>query len=126
MTILTAFCEHLIEFLDDIIDVFPNDLDIKASRKIVHNLRKVNPRSLIINWKLYITDVYKNEIYKNNIDFFIHKDYNKDVSDTEDSKYILDVIERLRNPIKNLTEENKKKTIKYIVNLTKLSELYTS
>ena len=126
MSILKAFCQHFIEFLDDIIIVFPNDIDLKTSRKIIFNLKKVNPKALIVNWKYYITDVYKEQIYKNNIDFFINKNYKKDLIDNRESEYILQVIERLRNPIQNLSQENKQKTIKYIINLTKLSELYSS
>ena len=124
MSILKAFCNHLFEFLDDIISLFPNDYDLKTSRKVLYQLRKFNPKSLLVNWKYYVTNPYKEQIYNENIDFFLEKDYKKDIVDVEDGQYILDVIERLRNPLQELDKDNKQKATKYILNLTKLSELY--
>ena len=126
MSILKAFCTHLFEFIDDIIRIFPNDLDLKTSRKVLWNLKKVNPKALIVNWKYYVTDPYKTQIYMSNIDFFMNKDYKNDLRDNLEAEYILNVIERLRPLIRKLGESDQNKTTKYIINLTKLSELYSS
>ena len=37
---------------------------------------------------------------------------------------VLQAIEKLRQPIKNMGEDNKEKCLKYIQNLTQLSSLY--
>ena len=39
---------------------------------------------------------------------------------------ILEVIERIRNDVKKCGEDNKNKTMKYLQNLTKISDLYFS
>jgi len=44
--------------------------------------------------------------------------------DSPNSKKIIMGIDRLRNPVKEMNEENKKKSMVYIQNLTKLCTLY--
>jgi len=125
-TLLTAFNDHFIEFLDDIIRVFPEDADILTSKNSVLLIRKANPRLIIQIWKSYIVDKYKSVIEEGNIDFFINKDYSGDVANAENSTKIVEVIDRLRNPVKSMKPEEQEKTMKYIQNLTKLATLYFS
>ena len=125
-TILTAFNNHFIEFLDDIITVFPEDPDILASKNSLLLIRKANPRLIIQIWNNYIVGKYKAMIDAGNIEFFINKDYTDDLVHTDNSKKIVDVIDRLRSPIKSMTLEEQSKTMKYIQNLTKLSTIYAS
>jgi hypothetical protein len=58
------------------------------------------------------------------MDFFINKDYNQDFSETENNDRIMEAINRLRNPVNEMSKENQQKTMKYMQNLTKLSLLY--
>ena len=58
-----------------------------------------------------------------NIQFFIDKDYKNDVSESPYSDKITEAIDRLRKPVKNMDSVNQAKTVKYIQNLTKLSDL---
>lgn len=125
-TILTAFNDHFIEFLDDIITVFPEDSDILASKNSMLLIRKANPRLIIQIWNSYIVGKYKSMIDAGNIDFFINKDYTGDLIHADNSKKIVEVIDRLRNPIKSMLPEDQAKTMKYIQNLTKLSTIYGS
>jgi hypothetical protein len=64
---------------------------------------------------------YQKEIADGNINFFISKDYSSDLVKTDNSSQIMDVIDRLREPIKLMSEENQQKTMKYIQNLSKLA-----
>lgn len=125
-TILTAFNDHFIEFLDDIITVFPEDPDILASKNSMLLIRKANPRLIIQIWNSYVVGKYKSMIDAGNIDFFINKDYTDDLVHADNSKKIVEVIDRLRNPIKSMIPEDQAKTMKYIQNLTKLSTIYGS
>jgi hypothetical protein len=125
-TILTAFNDHFIEFLDDIITVFPEDPDILASKNSIMLIRKANPRLIIQIWNSYVVGKYKAMIDAGNIDFFINKDYTDDLVHADNSKKIVEVIDRLRNPIKSMVPEDQAKTMKYIQNLTKLSTIYGS
>ena len=46
--------------------------------------------------------------------FFIDKDYANDLTKTGNSDQIMQSIDRLREPVKNMNPENQKKTMKYI------------
>ena len=71
----------------------------------------------------FISDKYKREIAAGDIGFFINKDYSSDVSNSSSSDKIMESIDRLREPIKNMGPENQAKVMKYIQNLTKLSDM---
>jgi len=124
MSILKVFNEQLLEFVDDLLRLFPTDPDLKASRVAVRALKKVNPKALLTNWQYYVTNKYKKEILKGDIDFFINKDYDGDIEDVEDKGGATEAIERLRPALRKIGDENKEKATKYLQNLTKLSELY--
>lgn len=121
--ILTAFNDHFIEFVNDVHCVFPNDADILATKNALTTIRKMNPKMIVKIWNSFIVSKYKNEIEQGNIDFFINKDYSNDVSLTSNSDKIMESIDRLREPVKNMSLENQAKVMKYIQNLTKLAQL---
>jgi len=120
-SIPSIFNKHFGEFLDDIQNVFPDDIDIRKAKNAVNAIRKTNPKLLIRFWKKYVAEPYRSEIEQNNVDFFITKDYSQDLSKTDNSNNIMEIIDRLREPIKTMSPENQTKTMKYIQNLSKLS-----
>jgi hypothetical protein len=121
--ILTAFNDHFIEFVNDVHCVFPDDADILATKNALTTIRKLDPKMIVKIWNSFIVSKYKSEIEAGNIEFFINKDYSQDVSVSTNSDKIMESIDRLREPIKNMSEENQAKVMKYIQNLTKLSQL---
>ena len=121
--ILTAFNDHFIEFVNDVHCVFPDDADILATKNSLTTIRKLNPKMIVKIWNAFIVSKYKSEIEAGNIEFFINKDYSQDVSVSNNSDKIMESIDRLREPIKNMSVENQAKVMKYIQNLTKLSQL---
>ena len=121
--ILTAFNDHFLEFVNDIINVFPDDPDIITAKNAFIFARKSNPKLIVKIWKKYIVEKYKKEIEEGNIDFFINKDYSDDISASTYSDQISVSMDSLRNPIKNMDPIDQSKSMKYIQNLTKLSEL---
>lgn len=121
--ILTAFNDHFIEFINDVHLVFPEDADILSAKNALMAIRKANPKMIVKIWNAFIVGKYKSEIESGNLDFFIDKDYSQDVSNAANSDKIMESIDRLRAPIKNMTSENQAKVMKYIQNLTKLAEL---
>lgn len=125
-TVLTAFNDHFMEFVSDIQSVFPDDHDILASKNAFISIRKINPKLFIRVWSEYVVGKYRNEIEAGNIDYFINKDYSQDVMDSPNSKKIIMSIDRLRNPVKEMNKENKKKSMGYIQNLTKLCSIYAN
>jgi glutamyl/glutaminyl-tRNA synthetase len=123
LNILTAFNDHFIEFISDIQNVFPEDVDILSAKNSLLAIRKANPKMIVKIWNAFIVNKYKDEIEGGDISFFTNKDYSQDVANAHNSDKIMEAINRLREPIKQMTPENQKKTMKYIQNLTKLSAL---
>jgi hypothetical protein len=121
--ILTAFNDHFSDFLNDIQSVFPNDADILAAKNSLIMIRKANPKMIVKIWKSFIADKYRSEIESNDITFFLSKDYSSDVSTAKNSDKIMESIDRLREPIKNMDPDNQAKVMKYIQNLTKLADM---
>ena len=120
--ILTAFNDHFVEFVTDVQNVFPDDVDLLTAKNSLIAIRKVNPKMIVKIWNIYIVNKYSKEIEEGNIDFFINKDYSSDVSSAANSDKIMESINRLREPIKNMNPDNQAKVMKYIQNLTKLAE----
>jgi accessory colonization factor AcfC len=121
--ILTAFNDHFMEFVSDIQSVFPNDVDILTAKNSLLAIRKANPKMIVKIWNSCIVSKYKNEIEAGNISFFINKDYSEDVSEAQNSDKIMEIIDKFREPIRQMTNENQSKTMRYIQNLTKLSAM---
>jgi hypothetical protein len=114
---------NFFEFLNDVQNVFPEDADILTARNALSTVRKANPKMIVKIWNAFIVGKYKGEIEAGNIEFFINKDYSTDVSAASNSDKIMESINRLREPIKNMSPDNQDKVMKYIQNLTKLAEL---
>ena len=89
-------------------------------------LKKMNPAIVIKTWKKYIADRYLEQINNDDVSFFISKDYSNDLIYSYNPDKIIDTINRLRDPIRNMDESDQVKTMKYIKNLTKMSLLYVA
>lgn len=121
--ILTAFNDHFAEFVSDIQNVFPEDADILTAKNALLAIRKANPKMIVKIWSTFVVGKYNDEIETGSIDFFINKDYFNDVSSSQYSDKIMESINRLREPVKQMTPESQAKTMKYIQNLTKLASM---
>jgi hypothetical protein len=121
--ILAAFNDHFLEFLNDVQNVFPEDPDILTAKNALTAIRKANPKMIVKIWRAFIADKYRDKITAGDIGFFLDKDYASDVSASQNSDKIMETINRLREPIRNMRPDNQAKSMKYIQNLTKLSEL---
>ena len=88
-------------------------------------IKKMNPALIIKIWYNYVVINYEKEINENNLNFFIEKDYKKDLKNIESSDNIMKHIDCLREPIRNMGKENQVKSFKYIQNLCLLSKLYS-
>jgi len=122
--ILSGFNNHFSEFMDDVLNIFPTNKDILTAKKILANIRSVNPKLIITFWKNYILVKYGTQIERGDCDYFLKKDYAADIYDTDGSPELKDAIERLRGPLSELSDDNLAKCVKYLQNLSKLSMLY--
>ena len=120
---LTVFNDHFGEFINDIQSVFPDDVDILTAKNSLLAVRKANPKLLVRIWLKYVVMPYQSEIESGNLDFFVEKDYATDLSRSGNSDKIMEAIDRLRNPVKQMNPDEQVKTMKYIQNLSKLALL---
>ena len=123
--LMNAFNTQLFEFFDDIECIFTEDSSVKKAKNALLIIKKMNPSLIIKIWYVYIYSKYKTEIENNNIEFFIDNDYKNDLENMNKSDDIVKNIDKIREPIKNMSKENQEKSFKYIKNLCILSKLYT-
>jgi hypothetical protein len=121
--LLTIFNDHFVEFLTDIHNVFPDDADILTAKNSLIAIRKANPKLIVRIWLKYVANPYKDRIIAGDVNFFVEKDYSKDLTRSGNAEQIMECIDRLRNPVKNMTPDNQAKTMKYIQNLCKLANM---
>ena len=119
--IVKGFNKHFEEFIEDVQSIFPEDDEVVTMKNLMFLLKKTNPRLIMESWNMYIRTPYKEQIENCDISFFINKDYSADVTMTDG---ISNFIERLRGYVRNMSEENQQKSMKYIQNLSNLSKLY--
>ena len=124
--ILAAFNDHFIQFVEDIQLVFPDNTDIASVSLALGKLRKANPRLLIMSFKEHVVSGYRNEIEKGDINFFITNDYQNDLNNigVSSSNKILEKIDCLRGPVRDMNKSEQDKVIKYLQNLLKLSDMF--
>jgi len=122
-SVLKAFNNHLLEFIEDVIRIFPENLDIKTGKTFIEGVKRVNPKKIITYWRDNILALYEKEILEGDITFFVNKDYRNDIGTEAQT---LKVLEDIRVLVRETTKENKEKAMKYLQNLTKLCKLYFS
>jgi hypothetical protein len=124
--ILKTFNKQFSEFIEDISNLFPGEKDIIVVGTFMKTIMFGKARAIIDVWYKFITVKYNNEIENGEIEYFLNKDYSEDLEAAPGSTDVLDGINKLRSTIKKAfdQESNKEKTIKYMQNLTKLSNLY--
>lgn len=121
--LVSIFNDHFSDFINDIQSVFPDDADILTAKNALITIRKANPKLLVKIWLKYVVIPYKEQIDVGDINFFITKDYASDLVRNDNADKIMESIDRLRNPVKQMSPENQAKTMRYIQNLSKLALL---
>jgi hypothetical protein len=125
-TILRAFNTHFFEFLDDIIRIIPDNRDISVAKTSFDTIKRANPTIILKVWHQFVYSPYKDVIEEGNISFFFEKDYGSDLANLNNAGEIMKTIDKIRQPIKEMSDENKAHSTKYIQNLSKLSMTYMS
>jgi hypothetical protein len=123
-SIVSIFNNHLAEFVEDIERVFPEDVDIKSAKNALILIKKNNPKLLPNIWYRNVAKPYKEQIESGDVEFFISKDYSTDCERHGHGQKIMEAIDKLRNPVKNMSSEEQEKTMKYVQNLSTLCYNY--
>ena len=127
--IMTSCLDQIFQLFDDILLVIPNDSDIIAAKVYVTGVKQANPKLILNSWYNAVTLKYKVQIDNGDFDFAINNDYNSDIKSyynqsSSDFKYFEKMIEKVRDIVKNLDDDNRQKLIKYVQNISNLTLLY--
>lgn len=120
--VMKAFLNQFTDFVEDIQSVFPDNDDIDSAKTALFIVKKTNPRILMHTWTTYIVEPYTDQIEKGDIGFFLDKDYTQDLEYMGNA--VMQKVDTLRGPIRDMGADNQAKSMKYIQNLTKLAKLY--
>ena len=127
--ITKAFNKHFLEFVDDVLRVFPESVELKEARGNISKVMILFPKMVIKLFKENVVDIYQTQVEAGDIDFFVNNDYKNDVTRlgyTKEASGILEKIDCLRAPIRAMAPADLAKAVKYLQNLTKLSLLKTT
>ena len=125
-TLSRAFNTHLSEFLADIINIYPDNSDIIQAKSTFETVKKANPAIMVKAWYKHVYLPYKDIIDGGNISFFCEKDYSQDVQTLANAAEIMNMIDKIRAPIRGMDEANKQHCAKYVQNLSKISGMYST
>jgi|UniRef100_A0A6C0E1W4 hypothetical protein len=125
-TVLRGFNNTFFEFVEDVISIFPDNMDLKTTKSAFEMFKKANPTSIIKAWHYFVYTPYKDVIMNGDISPFFDKDYSGDLTYMSNAVEILNAIDRIRGPIKSMEENNKMTATVYIQNLCKLSNIYNT
>jgi hypothetical protein len=120
--VMKAFLNQFTDFVEDVHSVFPDNADIESAKTALFLVKKTNPRILMNAWVTYIVGPYTDEIEKGDIGFFLEKDYTQDLEYMGNA--VMQKVDTLRGPVRDMGTENQAKSMKYIQNLTKLAKLH--
>ena len=122
-SLVKVFNNHLLEFIEDVIRIFPKNIDLKTGKTFIEGIKKINPKSLIKIWKTSVVDIYEIYIKANDYKFFLNKDYKSDLPNDSTNKTIL-IINDIKKLLQTTSTKNKEKSMKYVQNLSKICILY--
>jgi len=126
VAVLKGFNDHFAEFLTALQIVFPENEDLAALGSFASTVRKANPRLAISAWHECVCVPYGAHIERDDVGYFLEKDYDGDLEGSDSKDYIIQSIDKIRRPIALLSEADKQKSMQYIKNLTKLANAYSA
>jgi hypothetical protein len=125
-TLSRAFNTHFLEFVDDIIRIYPDNRDVLKLKTSFETIKKANPSLTVKAWFQKVYTPYSQVIDAGDITFFFDKDYSQDLQSVSNAGEIMKMIDQIREPVRNMNEENKEHCMKYIQNLSKISVAYSN
>lgn len=125
-TLSRAFNTHLIEFFDDIIRIYPENQDISKAKTSFETIKKANPSLIVKAWYQKVYMPYQQVIDAGDFSFFFDKDYTQDLQSVSNAGEIMRMIDKIREPVRTMNDDNKDHCMKYIQNLSKISTVYSS
>lgn len=125
-TIIRVFNDHLFEFLEDVLKLLPGNRNMIAAIRSFQTVIAFNKAIIVKCWHKFVYLKYSSVIEAGDITFFFDKDYSDDLTKLNNPDKIIEIIDSIRNPVKEICENltNKEHAVTYIQNLSKLSVAY--
>lgn len=125
--LIKTFNDHFFEFFEDVLKILPDNMHIKTALRSFKTVSDLNKSIIIKCWHKFVYSKYTDVINTGDITFFFEKDYATDVSHLANSNNIMDIIDTIRQPVKDacVNPTNKQHVTTYIQNLSRLSVAYT-
>lgn len=128
--LVKVFSEQCEELYQDLLKIYPNNIDIKTGLTMVQTMKRFNPKLMIKKYKESVNDVYYDKIMRGDLEYFIQKDYLDDCHkvgyDQKGAQEQNDWIESLKKLYTQQDEKNKVKLKKYFQQLSKICRMYYS
>jgi hypothetical protein len=124
-TIIRSFNDYFFEFLDDMLKVLPNNKSVLTAIRSFRMMTDVNKGILIKCWYKFVYMKYKDVIDEGNVEFFFEKDYSEDLTKLSNANTIMEIIDSVRTPAKEICDnpKNREHITTYIQTLCKLSDV---
>ena len=115
MSLLNAFNTQLINLLNNLCEMYPNDNDIHFSSTTIRFLKKSNPRQLYTICDKYIS-MYSKEIMEKDDLFFLENNYSKHYNNkpTDDINHIERIIDNLKKYWETMDSDSRENIWKYM------------
>tara|TARA_Y100001970_G_scaffold294318_1_gene450457 strand:- start:9633 stop:10025 length:393 start_codon:yes stop_codon:yes gene_type:complete len=123
----TIFNTKIIEFLNDLIRIFPNDNDFKMYKNAITLVKLADEKKPLEFYQIFVTDEYKEHINNKNEKFFLEHDY-KEILNSKELNKELDgnvnnkIVNKLKGYWSQLSTENKEIVWNYFTLFLKISE----
>ena len=101
------FNAKLMEFMQDLIDTFPNDNEFIACQQLLDASIKFDMKFPQSMFNQYIVDKYEQYLVDENEDFFLKESYDQTITD-------LQFVEKLKQIWRTLDKDNKSIVWKYM------------
>jgi hypothetical protein len=118
MSFLTAFTDLVIRFNDELIGLYPTEIEFKTGKTAIQLIKRTNPRMLLLIFKAYI-EPWRVQIQNKDEIFFMEKDYKNEVVGDQN---ILMLIERLKEKWEHIGTDNQNAIWKYLQTLIVLMD----
>ena len=73
-----AFIKHLKEFYDDLILLYPDNLELKTGRTWIKSLEFMNPSFIPKGWHVWVTKPYGVQILNGDLNTMLNKNFTED------------------------------------------------
>jgi len=119
MSLLSAFTNQLMNLMNELHELYPEDRDIETKKTAIEFIKKTNPRLLVKGFKRYVYP-YKTQIMEKNEEFFKNNSYDKEVDTSRPD--IVKIIMNLKKYWDEIGEANRNTIWLYFQVMIKLVE----